>query len=65
MHQNKTALDHHSVSLGTDPPSKPQPSFFCPGGTENVTSPSQVKKSPDNLNMLHMFHNNIYAFTLI
>ena len=44
---------HHSVSLGTDPPSKLQPSnFFCP--------PRQTK-SLDNSSMLLIFNNKTYT----
>ena len=47
----------HSVSLGTDPPSNPQPSnFFCPPGTEK-----RQTKSRDNSNVLHMLNNNAYS----
>ena len=53
-----------SVSLGTDPPSKPQPSyFFYPPDIDKLTKshPPKQTKSPQNSNMLHMFNNNIYT----
>ena len=52
----------HNISLGTGPPSKPQPSiFFClPQALKNLSPPRQTK-SPNNSNMLHMFNNNIYT----
>ena len=35
----------HSVSLGTDPPRKPQPSnFFCPPGPKKINKNPQVDK---------------------
>ena len=44
---------HYSVSLGTDLPSKPQPSYsFCS---------TRHTKSPDNSNILLMFNNNTYT----
>ena len=50
----------HSVSLGTDPSSKPQPSnFFC--ATEKRKSPPSRQNSYDHFNMLHMFNSNIFS----
>ena len=44
---------HYSVSLGTDLPGKPQPSYsFCS---------TRHTKSPDNSNILLMFNNNTYT----
>ena len=51
----------HSVSLGADPPSKPQPiNFFCPPGSKKINKSLQVDKSLDNSNMLLMFNSNTY-----
>ena len=50
----------HSVSLGTDPSSKPQPSnIFC--ATEKLKSPPSRQNSYDHFNMLHMFNSNIFS----
>ena len=46
------------------PPTKPQTSiFFVPQALKNLTSPPTLTKSPDNSNVLHMFHNNTYFRT--
>ena len=45
----------HSASLGTDTPSKPQPSnFLSPQALKNITSPPGQTKNHNNSNMLHM-----------
>ena len=50
----------HSVSLGTDPSSKLQPSnFFC--ATEKRKSPPSRQNSYDHFNKLHMFNSNIFS----
>ena len=51
----------HSVSLGADPPSKPQPiNFFCPTGPKKFNKSPQVYKSLDNSNMQLVFNSNTY-----
>ena len=53
----------HGVSLGADPPSKPQPNnFFCPPDPKKINKAPlpQVDKSLDNSNMLLMFNSNTY-----
>ena len=52
----------HSVNLGADSPSKPQPiNFFCPPGSKKINKPLlQADKSLDNSNMLLMFNSNTY-----
>ena len=51
-----------SVSLGTDPPNKPQPSnFFWAPGTEEINKSPQADIKPDNSNVLYMFNNNTYT----
>ena len=47
--------------MGTDPPCKPQPSyFFYPSDTEKFSKspPPKQTTSPENS---HMFNNNIYT----
>ena len=40
-------MANHSVSLGTDPPNKPQPSnFFCAPGTEEINKFPQAYIKP-------------------
>ena len=53
----------HGVSLGTDPPSKPQPSnfFLSSQALKNLTSPPRQKTSTDHSNTLHMFNKNTYT----
>ena len=35
--------------------------FPVPPGTEELKKPPRQTKSPDNSNVLHMFHNNTYT----
>ena len=52
----------HSMSLGTDPPSKPQPSnFLYLPDNKRLTKFPRHTKSRDNSNMLHIINNSTYS----
>ena len=58
----KCCYSSHSISLGADPPGKPQPyNSSVATVTEKLNKSPRQTKSPDNFNTLNMFKNSTYT----